>query len=435
MPNIVVDQAKLVLNTFAATFQNNLVAKDLVTWRQFNGEMNDRNSLTVVEQVGPRYNVTETINGVADLTSGVQDTVFGSEQFTIDRTFGSSMGWGDFQKIRDLGDARESEALKAASQQLAEKIDSYIIRETMLASNNWTGTPGNTVSTFNDVASGYTRLKDEGVETGDFRAVMSYYDKQALGDWVVNNNDSALSDANGIYRSGFSGTVADVPTMFTQALPTLTSGSRPATGVLINGAAQNKNYKEVSISTAPGRYLTQTISVDGLTGTQTIRKGETFTIDGVFAYDNRSQVSQARLQQFTVVEDATAVAGAIAALRIFPALVVPGTGTGADIGVNTAHATVTAAPADNAAITFNTAANSAHRLRAILSKDAITVNTVDLIMPATGKAMRKALTQIPLSIRMWQDSTFATGEHRVRFDVALRANVHDRRRIVRINGA
>jgi hypothetical protein len=63
------------------------------------------------------------------------------------------------------------------------------------------------------------------------------------------------------------------------------------------------------------------------------------------------------------------------------------------------------------------------------------VNTADLIMPATGTAQRKSLTQLPLSVRMWQDSTFATGEHRVRFDVALTANVRDRRYGVRVAGS
>ena len=53
MATVTVDQAKLVLNSFAAIFQNNLVSKDLVTWKKFDGEMNDRNGLTVVEQVVP----------------------------------------------------------------------------------------------------------------------------------------------------------------------------------------------------------------------------------------------------------------------------------------------------------------------------------------------------------------------------------------------
>jgi hypothetical protein len=48
-----VDQSRLVLNAFAAYFQNNLLAAELVTWNQFSGEMNDRNALQVSEQVGP----------------------------------------------------------------------------------------------------------------------------------------------------------------------------------------------------------------------------------------------------------------------------------------------------------------------------------------------------------------------------------------------
>ena len=63
------------------------------------------------------------------------------------------------------------------------------------------------------------------------------------------------------------------------------------------------------------------------------------------------------------------------------------------------------------------------------------VNTADLILPATGIGSRKSLTKVPLSVRMWQNSVFNTGEHQVRFDVALAANVVDRRRIVRINGS
>ncbi|PWR44093.1 hypothetical protein DK292_15585, partial [Listeria monocytogenes] len=83
MATVTVDQAKLVLNSFAAIFQNNLISKDLVTWRKFDGEMNDRNGLTVVEQVTPDYTTTFTSNGVADLTGGVQDTAFGSEQYKV----------------------------------------------------------------------------------------------------------------------------------------------------------------------------------------------------------------------------------------------------------------------------------------------------------------------------------------------------------------
>jgi hypothetical protein len=152
MATITVDQQKLVLNAFAATFQNNLLAKDLVTWKQYNAEMDDRNGLKVSEQVGPRYVITQTTNGVADLSTGVQDSVFGSEQFVVNKTFGASMGWADFVKIRDIGDARESEALKNSATNLAEQIDAYVLNAAQMASNMEVGTAGNNVATYADVA-------------------------------------------------------------------------------------------------------------------------------------------------------------------------------------------------------------------------------------------------------------------------------------------
>lgn len=432
MANVTVDQAKLVLNSFAAIFQNNLISKDLVTWRKFDNEMNDRNALTVVEQVGPRYTVTRNTNGVADLSAGVQDTVFGSEQFKLQDVFGSSMGWGDFVKIRDIGAARESEALKNAAINLAEKIDAYILGFATLASNNWTGTPGAAVQDYDDVASGFTRLKEEGVEDVDIRAVLTYGDKQALGSAIVNDNASLPDIGSGIYRQGFSGSVAGIPTLFTQQLPTMTFGTR--TNGAVDGADQNVNYRQVAVSPAPGQYLTQEFKISGVGANATIKDGEVFTIEGVEAYDNRLGASLDRLQQFRVIGDATADSAGDVTVRIFPAIVVPGTGTGGDISVNTANATVTAPPADGAVVTFMGAAGTTAKPRLLINKQSIIVNTADLIMPATGTASRKSLTKVPLSVRMWQDSVFATGEHRIRFDVALTANTTDRRRIVRING-
>lgn len=430
---VVVDQSKLVMNAFAAIFQNNLVSQDLVSWKQYDTEMNDRNGLTVVEQVGPRYNVTQTTNGVADLTAGVQDSVFGSEQFKVNQVFGSSMGWDDFVKIRDIGDARESEAIKNAATNLAEKIDAYILRTAVLASDNWTGTPGNAVATFSDVASGYTRLKEEGVDDSDLRFVGTYSDQQALAGYIVNNNASLDDIGSTTYRERFAGTVAGIPTMFSQQLPTITTGTR--TNGTMNAAAQNVNYSAVAVSGAPGNYMSQTINITGVGTTSTIVDGEVFTIAGVNAYDNRLGASLGRLQQFRVIGNYTAVAGAVTNLRIFPAIIVPGSGTGGDIGVNTAFATVDSVPGATAAVTFLGTAGTAYRARGILQKQAVVVNTADLILPATGKASRKQLTKVPLSVRMWMDSQFATGFHRVRFDVALTANIRDRRRVVRINGA
>lgn len=443
MANVTVDQAKLVLNAFAATFQNSLKSAELVTWNQYDGEMNDRDKLTVVEQVTPRYVVTQTVNGVQDLSAGVQDTVFGSEQFLVNRIFGSSMGWADFVKIRDIGDARESEAIKGAATNLAEQIDRYIIGFLAQAGNNQLGTAGNNVATFNDVVSGYTRLKQLGVEDGDLRAVLSYGDKQSLGNTIVypqspqtaGNLEDIGSD---IFRKGFEGSVAGIPTMFTQTLVPITPGTR--TNGTVTGANQNVNYSAVAISGAPGQFMTQTLNITGLGANATIADGEIFTLGTttgtVFAYDNRSQKVNDYAQQFRVVGATTASAGGAATVRIFPAIIIPVAGaTTGDNAVNTANATCSIVPADTAVVTWLGTASTAYTPRFINQKQAVVVNTKDLIMPATGIGSRKQLTKVPVSVRMWQYSDFPTGTHSVRFDVALTANVRDRRRVVRINGS
>lgn len=434
MATITVDQQKLVLNAFAATFQNNLLAKDIVTWKKYNTEMSDTNALQVAEQVGPRYVVTQTTSGVQDLSGGVQDSVFGSEMFTVNKVFGASMGWDDFVKIRDIGEARESEALKNAATQMAEVIDAYILGVAQMAPNNETGTVGNNIATYADVVTAYTRLKKEGVDDSDLRLVLNYDDAQALGTSVLSlaAPDSLVT---GTYRQGFTGAVSGIPTMFTQQLSNITPGTR--TNGAVNGANQNVNYSAVAKSAANGQYMTQTIAADGFGANATIKDGEVFTIAGVFAYDNRKHQALSHLQQFRVVGNATADGtGAVAALRIFPAIIVDdGTSITGDAAANRAHATVSAVPADNAVITWRGTASTAYSPRILLKKDMIQVNTADLILPATGTAQRKALTQVPLSVRMWQDSTFATGKHQVRFDVALTANVRERRHGVRVNGA
>jgi hypothetical protein len=440
MGAVTVEQQKLVLNAFAMVLQNNLVTGQAVTWNEYDGEMDDRNGLQVLEQVTPRYNITRTENGVKDLTAGTDGTVFGSELFEVTGTFNANMGWGDFIKIKDIGAARESKALLGAATSMAEKIDAYILDHAVNASADWLGDGISSIDEWIDAAAAYARLKENGVGDNDLRYIMNHTDEFRLGDQVVKlPAPDGLSTTT--YRRGFSGDLNGHPTMFTNQLPVLTTGTRTGTGTNImelDGANQNVIYAdEAKAGPVNGRSMTQILNItDASTATATFKKGEVFQIAGVFAYDNRKQapVTPARLQQFTVVEDATAVGGVVA-LRIFPAIIVPGSGTGDNVAINTALATVNTAPADNADITFLGAPSAALSPRVLIQKEAIVVNTVPLILPASDTSMRRRLSKIPLTVRMWQHSDFYTGAHGVRFDVALNANVRERMRIARFNGS
>lgn len=423
-----VDQSRLVLNAFASVFENNLLAADLYEWKKYDGQYDPRNNYMVSEQVGPRYIVTRTVGGVADLTAGVQDSTFGSEMFSVNTSFNTSMGWSDFESVKTIGEARKSVAIKNAATNLAEQIDGYLMGFAQLAANNEVGTAGNNVATLADVLTSYTRLKKEGVDDTDLRMVLGYDDKAALaGTIVAYAAPEQLVETT--FRNGFEGKIANIPSMFTQQLSAITPGTRTAGAV--NGANQNVTYASVAKSTtANGRYLAATMAADGFGAAATIKDGEIFTIANIFAWDNRKQQILPHLQQFRVIGDTVADGtGAVAALRYFPAIII------GDTNNNSAHRTVNIVPPDNAVITFRGTASTPYTPRLLIQKQAITVSTMDLMSSFTDNNDRVSLTKVPLSVRMWTHTDFNTGAQSIRFDCALEANVRDRRRVVRFNGA
>lgn len=438
MGAVTVEQQKLVLNSFAMVLQNNLVTADAVTWDDMDGEMSDTNGLQVLEQVAPRYNITRTEQGVKDLSTGTDGTVFGSEMFEVTGTFNANMGWGDFVKIKSIGDARQNQALLGAATSMAAKIDAYILQIAALASADWTGDAAGAqnVNQWIDAATGYARLMENGVDDSELSYILNYTDAIKLGDQVV-KLPAPTEFSTATFRKGFSGELNGIRTMFTNQLPVLATGTRTATAeATVNGAGQNVDYATVAkAGTKNGLRMTQSLILNNA-GVKTYNAGEVFTIPGVFAFDNRKQapVAPARLQQFTVVTAAVAVAGAVT-LVIYPAMIVPGSGVGDNVNINQAHSNVTATPANGAVLSFIGAPSANLSPRMIIQKQAIVINAVPLILPASDTSMRRKLQKVPITVRMWQHSDFDTGQHGVRFDVALNANVRERVRISRINGA
>ncbi len=203
-----------------------------------------------------------------DLSAGTDGTVFGSELFEVTGTFNANMGWGDFVKIKSIGDARESKALLGAATSMAEKIDAYVLQKAVLASADWTGTPNNAVANWVDAVAGYTRLKENGVDDADLSYILNYFDMQQLGDQVV-KLPAPTEFSTATYRKGFTGEIAGIRTMFTNQLPSLTTGTRTGTGanvMEVDGANQGVNYADVArAGTVNGRHLTQTLNITDAT--------------------------------------------------------------------------------------------------------------------------------------------------------------------------
>jgi hypothetical protein len=425
---ITVPQSRLILRTIMATLRNNLAASQMIEWEMHSTEMNDRNGFVVSEQVGPDYVITETNGAVADLTSGVQDTVFGSQTFTLNKVFGMSMGASDIESVTDLGSARKARALNNGIARLASKIDAHIFDVAAQAFPYSTGVWGTDLTDPEEVSAARTRLAEASIESDmGISAAFTHRDRQKLAKFIYSDTSELASEASRAMRNGFSGMIDNVPLMPSNQLGRITTGTR--TNGTIAGAAQNVNYVDVADSGAnAGRYMTQTLALAGLGAAGTIKAGEVFSIANVVAWDPEIGAARPFNAQFTVLADATADGAGAATVTIFPAIIVQ---TGTTV-VNNAHATVNVAPANGAVVTFLGSAATTYTPRVMFKKEAIVCHSAPLILPYTGQGFRRSLAdakrdgQAPIMPRLWMYSDPNTGAHRARVDVFVQAQARNR---------
>jgi hypothetical protein len=169
----------------------------------------------------------------------------------------------------------------------------------------------------------------------------------------------------------------------------LTFGSRDNTTPLTHGASQGGDGSLIC---------------DGFDATATIAKGDVFTVDGVYAVHPETKASYGYLKQFTVTAAATCVAGAVT-LSFSPAMIASG-----------ARQNVSAAPADDAALTFLATASTAYPINLAFHKNAFAFVTADLEKPK-GTDMAYQTRKDNLSMRFIRDYDSKNDEWISRFDV------------------
>lgn len=168
---------------------------------------------------------------------------------------------------------------------------------------------------------------------------------------------------------------------------TATTTRGTGSGYLVNGSGQGGS----------------TLAVDG--GTGTINPGDSFTIAGVYAVHPQTKKQLPSLQQFTV----TAVhSGGAGTLQITPEIRPTGT-----------EQNVTAAPADNAAITIRGEAGTSYAQNLAFSKDAFYFVTADLPNPPSSHGVDAAsATWKGITLRFIQGFDMVNDQWMSRFDLA-----------------
>jgi hypothetical protein len=288
-------------------------------------------------------------------------------------------------------------------QELVQKVESDIAAEYKNI-YNFIGTPGTSPSTFSNVGLASATLNSLGVPT-DPSARCAFYGPIEMISIAANITTlfptkiatSAIEMASIGAYAGF-GDIVEC-----QSLKSHTVGALGGTP-LVNGATQNVTYL------ASKDTYTQTLNVDGLglSVTDYFLAGDVFTIAGVNSVNRKTREDSGELQTFVVTADATSdgVGTGEATITISPPIITSG-----------AYQTVTAAPANNAAITVKTGtAGASYKQNLAFHKDAITLAMAPLDLPTAGaEASRESMDGI--SIRAVAQYDVINDKNVYRFDI------------------
>lgn len=295
-------------------------------------------------------------------TASAQDVVEGSTSITVDQQKGVDFSFTSQELTLDIKDLSER-VIKPAMVQLANQIDSDVLALARKVPN-WVGTPGQAVNSFADFAKAPERLDATAVMQDGRSAFLSPSDH-----WALLGNQTGLyiqQAANGAYREGSLGKIGGVETMMSQNVLTHTVGVASGTP-LVNGASQTSAYADVKDT------MTQSLITDGWTASTTgiLKAGDVFTIAGVYDVNPVTKATLPHLKQFVVMADADSGASTgPATLTIYPAIITTG-----------AFKTVSAAPADNAAITVIGTGGTGYAQNLVFHKNAFALAVVPMVRP------------------------------------------------------
>lgn len=334
-----------------------------------------------------------------DVSSYSEDITQGKTTISMNKTVSIKVDVGALDSTLSF-DRVQEDVIKPVVIKMRDRI------ETELASlysqlYYFTGTPGTVPSTFLSLGTGGAIMTDAGVPQA--------------GRFAVHGTDASLALADGlkgVYVQGKAKTAFEEAEIGKYAqfmnyesvhAPTHTVGV--ATGTpLVNGGSQGVTYAAAKDS------WSQSLITDGWTNSTTgiLKAGDIFTIAGVNAVNPVSKQSTGRLQTFTVLADANSGASTgPATLTISPPIITSG-----------AYQTVTAAPADNAAITVKTGTGgTSYKQSLLLHPKAFALVTRPLkIATAAGvKTSTKAGNKVTISCTEWVDGS--TLQHNMRFDM------------------
>jgi hypothetical protein len=391
---------------------NNCVMGDLV-YRGYEEEFSKKvNGYTVGESISIRRPTDFTVRDGA--VAVIQDVTEGKFTLSVDKQKGVDFKFTSADLTLQI-DKLSERVIKPAMVQLANQIDRDIA-DLYKDVWNWVGTPGQTVNSFSDFALAPQRLDLGAVPQDGRAAVMSPTDQ-----WGMLGSQTALymqDVAKDAYRRGKLGMIGNVDTYSSQNVQTFTTGTRDNTTPLVKGT-QSTTW---AASKDTG---TMSLDTDGWDASATIKDGDVFTIDAVFAVNPVTKATLPHLQQFVVTSDVTAngTTTSSTTLTISPPIITSG-----------AFQNVSAAALNDATITIMGTASTGYAQNMVFNKNAFSLVMVPMVAPPGAvDVSRKSLNGYSVRVIPYYDGTNDVSNWRL--DVLYGVKTIDARQATRLSGS
>ncbi len=403
-----------VTNEVARYFVNSIkfVANVNRTYDDAYEESGAKVGYTVNARLPQRWQVTD---GQALQLQNITDQTV---PITLTNQKNVAFSWSSAQATMELDRIRQR-YVQPAAESLANAADYLAFQNTYTDVYSAVGTPGTTPSATLTYLQGGVKMTDLSTPIEGRCAVLDPLAMATIANTSTTLfNPSATISEN--YRSGMFGRnqLGFAEWYQDQNRPVFTTGSFTSATPLINGANQTGS----------------TINTDGwASGASTLNKGDILTLAGVYSVNPLSNASTGRLQQFVVTATTSDSSGAMATLPISPSIITSGQ-----------LQTVTASPADNAAIIplGSTITTGSGTMTATVSpqsmlfhKDAFAFVMADLVQPNAGaRSTTVRSKEWGIAIRYVEQYQSSTDQNANRLDILIGAATVQARLACRVYG-
>lgn len=288
-------------------------------------------------------------------------------QITRQRNFGLQFNQRD--RTLSIQNFRER-YLNTGVMQIGNVIEQSVLAAAVQEAYFAAGTPGTEIDSdlVTDIDGYMTSvgIPEDGMRTG----ILNVKDGKAIDKEMKGKYNGAM--VKQAIERGYMGPISEMQMYRSAMMPVHTVGDHGGTP-LVKGASQTGS----------------SLAIDGGTNSTTgfLKKGDRFTIAGVYEVHPQTKVSTAELQKFVVTADVDTNGSGQATIPISPAIN-DGTLTTTNAAGETvsleAYQNVSAAPADNAPVTVVGTANTTYRMDAFFHKNAVTLAMVQKELPETA---------------------------------------------------